>query len=69
VPSRRAEFWIKQVESLVGYDLYKPTKPFTAEPGAPATVTVTSAETATTPEHREAGRERLRRVKGHPDGH
>ncbi|MFF7595170.1 LPXTG cell wall anchor domain-containing protein [Streptomyces mirabilis] len=32
-------------------------------------MTVTNAETATTPEHREADRERLRRVKGHPDGH
>jgi len=31
-----------------GYDLYKPAKTFTAGPGAPITVTVTNAKTATT---------------------
>ncbi|GGS93124.1 SpaA isopeptide-forming pilin-related protein [Streptomyces chromofuscus] len=49
VPSRKAEFWVKQVKAPEGYDLYKPAKTFTAGPGAPVTVTVTNAKTATTP--------------------
>ncbi|MFJ9034957.1 hypothetical protein ACIRQP_42510 [Streptomyces sp. NPDC102274] len=49
VPSRRTEFWVKQVKAPQGYDLYKPSKSFTAGPGAPVTVTVTNAKTANTP--------------------
>ncbi|GGR35527.1 MSCRAMM family protein [Streptomyces aurantiogriseus] len=49
VSSRKAEFWVKQVKAPDGYNLYKPTKTFTAGPGAPVTVTVTNAKTATTP--------------------
>ncbi|MCP3821428.1 SpaA isopeptide-forming pilin-related protein [Streptomyces sp. A3M-1-3] len=49
VTSRKTEFWVKQVKAPEGYDLYKPSKTFTAGPGAPVTVTVTNAKTATTP--------------------
>ncbi|GAA2530674.1 MULTISPECIES: SpaA isopeptide-forming pilin-related protein [Streptomyces] len=49
VTSRKTEFWVKQVKAPAGYDLYKPSKTFTAGPGAPVTVTVTNAKTATTP--------------------
>ncbi|MGI5479334.1 SpaA isopeptide-forming pilin-related protein [Streptomyces lavendofoliae] len=47
--SRKTEFWVRQVKAPKGYDLYKPAKSFTAGPGAPVTVTVTNAKTATTP--------------------
>ncbi|WP_435058166.1 SpaA isopeptide-forming pilin-related protein [Streptomyces sp. bgisy060] len=49
VSSRKAEFWAKQIKAPAGYDLYKPSKTFTAGPGAPVTVTVTNAKTATNP--------------------
>ncbi|MFB8440429.1 collagen binding domain-containing protein [Streptomyces niveus] len=49
VTSRKTEFWVKQIKAPAGYDLYKPTRTFTAGPGAPVTVTVTNAKTATTP--------------------
>ncbi|MFJ9033660.1 collagen binding domain-containing protein [Streptomyces sp. NPDC102274] len=49
VPSSKTEFWVKQIKAPQGYDLYKPSKNFTAGPGAPVTVTVTNAKTATTP--------------------
>ncbi|MFF2567322.1 collagen binding domain-containing protein [Streptomyces sp. NPDC058084] len=47
VPNRKTQFWAKQTKAPVGYDLYKPSKTFTAGPGAPVTVTVTNAKTAT----------------------
>ncbi|MCC9706024.1 LPXTG cell wall anchor domain-containing protein [Streptomyces sp. MNU76] len=53
VPSRRAEFWVKQVTAPAGYDLYTPAKTFTAEPGSPVTVTVTNAKTAIKPQPTE----------------
>ncbi|MEU0651474.1 SpaA isopeptide-forming pilin-related protein [Streptomyces albogriseolus] len=43
--SRKAQFWVKEIKAPVGYDLYKPTKTFTAGPGNPVTVTVTNAKT------------------------
>ncbi|MFJ2021600.1 MSCRAMM family protein [Streptomyces nodosus] len=49
VPSRSTKFWVKEIKAPAGYDLYKPTKTFTAGPGAPVTVTVTNAKTATDP--------------------
>lgn len=49
MPSRKAEFWVKQVKAPEGYDLYKLTKTFTARPGAPVTVTITNAKAATMP--------------------
>ncbi|OIJ91658.1 SpaA isopeptide-forming pilin-related protein [Streptomyces colonosanans] len=49
VSSRKAQFWVKEIKAPAGYDLYKPTKTFTAGPGAPVTVTVTNAKTATDP--------------------
>jgi uncharacterized surface anchored protein len=49
VSSRRTQFWVKEIKAPAGYDLYKPTKTFTAGPGAPVTVTVTNAKTATGP--------------------
>ncbi|MFE0703476.1 SpaA isopeptide-forming pilin-related protein [Streptomyces sp. NPDC058872] len=45
VSSRKAEFWAMQIKAPAGYDLYKPSKTFTAGPGAPVTVTVTNAAT------------------------
>ncbi|MFI5795944.1 SpaA isopeptide-forming pilin-related protein [Streptomyces sp. NPDC051677] len=53
VPSRKAEFWVKQVKAPKGYELSKPVKTFTAGPGAPVTVTVTNTKTATTPKPTE----------------
>ncbi|MFJ6574017.1 SpaA isopeptide-forming pilin-related protein [Streptomyces sp. NPDC091292] len=50
VSSRRTQFWVKEIKAPAGYDLYKPTKTFTAGPGAPVTVTVTNAKTATNPQ-------------------
>lgn len=49
VSSRKTEFWIKQVKAPAGYDLYKPSKTFTAAPGSPVTVAVTNTKTATSP--------------------
>ncbi|MFR9792665.1 SpaA isopeptide-forming pilin-related protein [Streptomyces sp. MB22_4] len=49
VSSRNTEFWVKQVTAPAGYNLYAPSKMFTAGPGAPVTVTVTNAKTATSP--------------------
>lgn len=49
VDSRKTDFWVRQVKAPQGYDLYKPSKTFSAGPGAPVTVTVTNAKTATTP--------------------
>ncbi|MET9761811.1 SpaA isopeptide-forming pilin-related protein [Streptomyces sp. NPDC006372] len=49
VSSRRTQFWAKEIKAPAGYDLYKTTKTFTAGPGAPVTVTVTNAKTATDP--------------------
>ncbi|MFJ3212749.1 SpaA isopeptide-forming pilin-related protein [Streptomyces flaveolus] len=54
--SRRAQFWVKEIKAPVGYDLYKPTKTFTAGPGAPVTVTVTNAKTTTTPKPEPSGK-------------
>lgn len=47
--SRSPKFWAKEIKAPAGYDLYKPTKTFTAKPGAPVNVTVTNAKTATHP--------------------
>lgn len=55
VSSRKTEFWVKQIKAPEGYDLYKPSKTFTAGPGAPVTVTVTNAKTATTPKPDPSG--------------
>ncbi|MFI7102789.1 SpaA isopeptide-forming pilin-related protein [Streptomyces sp. NPDC050161] len=49
VSSRKTQFWAKQIKAPEGYELSKPSKAFTAGPGAPVTVTVTNAKTATTP--------------------
>ncbi|MER7728567.1 SpaA isopeptide-forming pilin-related protein [Streptomyces sp. NPDC096323] len=49
VSSRKMQFWAKEIKASAGYDLYKPTKTFTAGPGAPVTVTVTNAKAATHP--------------------
>ncbi|MFF5273778.1 SpaA isopeptide-forming pilin-related protein [Streptomyces sp. NPDC000133] len=49
VTSRKKRFWVKEIKAPNGYDLYKPTKTFTAGPDAPVTVTVTNAKTATDP--------------------
>ncbi|WP_326746047.1 SpaA isopeptide-forming pilin-related protein [Streptomyces sp. NBC_00121] len=49
VPSRKTQFWVKEIKAPAGYDLYKPSKTFSAGPGAPVTVTVTNAKAATTP--------------------
>ncbi|WP_406498257.1 SpaA isopeptide-forming pilin-related protein [Streptomyces sp. NBC_00846] len=49
VSSRKTQFWVKEIKAPAGYDLYKPSKTFSAGPGAPVTVTVTNAKTATAP--------------------
>ncbi|MFD8389629.1 hypothetical protein ACFV2N_10645 [Streptomyces sp. NPDC059680] len=49
VSSRKTEFWVKKIKAPAEYDVYKPSKSFTAGPGAPVTVTVTNAKTATDP--------------------
>lgn len=51
VSSRKTELWGKEIKASAGYDLYKPSKSFTARPDAPVTVTVTvtNAKTATDP--------------------
>lgn len=41
-------FWAKQTKAPAGYDLYKPSRTFTAKPGSPVTVTVTNARTTIT---------------------
>ncbi|EST31747.1 SpaA isopeptide-forming pilin-related protein [Streptomyces niveus] len=41
------EFWVRQTKAPHGYDLYKPSRTFTAGPGAPVTVTVTNTKTDT----------------------
>ncbi|MFJ2175937.1 collagen binding domain-containing protein [Streptomyces sp. NPDC087851] len=48
--SRETEFWVRQIKAPAGYDLYKPSKTFTAGPGATATVTVANTKTATKPD-------------------
>lgn len=40
-------FWVRQTKAPSGYDLYKPSRTFTAKPGDPVTVTVTNAKTDT----------------------
>ncbi|SFY48690.1 carboxypeptidase-like regulatory domain-containing protein [Streptomyces sp. F-1] len=47
--SHSTKFWVKEIKTPDGYDPYKPTKTFTAGPGAPVTVTVTNTKTATDP--------------------
>ncbi|MFI8440163.1 SpaA isopeptide-forming pilin-related protein [Streptomyces rochei] len=54
--SRKAQFWVKEIEAPAGYHLYKPTKTFTAGPGDPVTVTVTNAKTTTTPKPEPSGK-------------
>ncbi|MET9866394.1 SpaA isopeptide-forming pilin-related protein [Streptomyces sp. NPDC006386] len=54
--SRKAQFWVKEIKAPIGYDLYKPTKTFTAGPGDPVTVTVTNAKTTTTPKPEPSGK-------------
>ncbi|MEU0120216.1 SpaA isopeptide-forming pilin-related protein [Streptomyces albidoflavus] len=54
--SRKAQFWVKEIKAPAGYDLYKPTKTFTAGPGDPVTVTVTNAKTTTTPKPEPSGK-------------
>ncbi|WP_073224385.1 SpaA isopeptide-forming pilin-related protein [Streptomyces sp. NBRC 110465] len=49
VSSRQTEFWVKEIKAPAGYDLYKPSKTFTAGPGAPVTVTVTNTKKITDP--------------------
>ncbi|MEV4449493.1 SpaA isopeptide-forming pilin-related protein [Streptomyces mirabilis] len=49
VSSRKTQFWVQEIKAPAGYDLYKPSKKFSAGPGAPVTVTVTNAKTATDP--------------------
>ncbi|MEV8289619.1 SpaA isopeptide-forming pilin-related protein [Streptomyces niveus] len=41
------DFWVRQTKAPAGYDLYKPSRIFTAKPGDPVTVTVTNAKTST----------------------
>ncbi|GAA3501365.1 SpaA isopeptide-forming pilin-related protein [Streptomyces prasinosporus] len=54
--SRKAQFWVKEIKAPAGYDLYKPTKTFTAGPGDPVTVTVTNAKTTTNPKPEPSGK-------------
>ncbi|WP_432160499.1 MSCRAMM family protein [Streptomyces sp. NRRL F-5630] len=54
--SRKAQFWVKEIKAPAGYDLYKPTKTFTAGPGDPVTVTVTNTKTTTTPKPEPSGK-------------
>ncbi|THC47376.1 prealbumin-like fold domain-containing protein [Streptomyces sp. A1499] len=54
--SRKAQFWVKEIKAPVGYELYKPTKTFTAGPGGPVTVTITNAKTTTTPKPETPGK-------------
>ena len=49
VTSRKTQFWVKEIKAPAGYELYKPSRTFTAGPGAPVTVTVTNAKTETGP--------------------
>ncbi|MET9556860.1 SpaA isopeptide-forming pilin-related protein [Streptomyces sp. NPDC006645] len=41
------EFWVRQTKAPDGYNLFKPSRTFTAGPGAPVTVTVTNTKTDT----------------------
>ncbi|WP_030861908.1 MSCRAMM family protein [Streptomyces sp. NRRL S-37] len=54
--SRRAQFWVKEIKAPAGYDLYKPTKTFTAGPGDPVTVTVTNVKTTTDSKPKPSGK-------------
>ncbi|WP_447035808.1 LAETG motif-containing sortase-dependent surface protein [Streptomyces sp. DSM 118878] len=54
--SRKTQFWVKEIKAPIGYDLYKPTKTFTAGPGGPVTVTVTNAKTITSPKPDPSGK-------------
>ncbi|MFF0793426.1 SpaA isopeptide-forming pilin-related protein [Streptomyces spiralis] len=56
VSSRKTQFWVKEIKAPAGYDLYKRTTTFTAGPGAPVTVTVTNAKTATDPKPDPSGK-------------
>ncbi|MCX5238921.1 SpaA isopeptide-forming pilin-related protein [Streptomyces prunicolor] len=47
ISSRVTEFWARQTKAPAGYALYKPSKTFSAGPGAPVTVTVTNSKTTT----------------------
>ncbi|MFJ6898182.1 collagen binding domain-containing protein [Streptomyces hokutonensis] len=47
ISSRVTEFWARQTKAPAGYTLYKPSKTFTAGPGAPVTVTITNSRTTT----------------------
>ncbi|MCZ0997596.1 SpaA isopeptide-forming pilin-related protein [Streptomyces mirabilis] len=47
ISSRTTKFWVKQTKAPSGYALYKPSKTFTAGPGAPVAVTVTNSKTLT----------------------
>jgi uncharacterized surface anchored protein len=49
VTNLKTRFWVKEIKAPAGYDLYKPSKMFTAGPGAPVTVTVTNTKTAADP--------------------
>ncbi|MGQ4482641.1 SpaA isopeptide-forming pilin-related protein [Streptomyces sp. SAS_276] len=49
ISSRTTQFWVQQTKAPAGYTLYKPSKTFTAGPGAPVTVTVTNSKTETSP--------------------
>lgn len=44
-----SDFWVKQVKTPEGYEIYKPSKEFKAKPGDPVTVNTTNAKTANTP--------------------
>ncbi|WP_330434527.1 SpaA isopeptide-forming pilin-related protein [Streptomyces sp. NBC_00825] len=54
--SRKTQFWVKEITAPAGYDLYKPSKTFSVGPGAPVTVTVTNAKTATSPKPDPSGK-------------
>ncbi|MFF9045247.1 SpaA isopeptide-forming pilin-related protein [Streptomyces parvulus] len=54
--NRKAQFWVKEIKAPAGYDLYKPTKTFTAGPGDPVTVTVTNAKSTTIPKPEPSGK-------------
>ncbi|MER7728561.1 SpaA isopeptide-forming pilin-related protein [Streptomyces sp. NPDC096323] len=47
VSSRKMQIWVKEIKAPAGYDLYKPSRTFTAVPGAPVKVTVANTKTAT----------------------
>ncbi|MFF6783838.1 SpaA isopeptide-forming pilin-related protein [Streptomyces sp. NPDC012510] len=41
-------FWVKPTKAPAGYELYEPSKSFTAKPGSPVTVTITNTKTTST---------------------